>query len=222
MGRLSNGQLQGYPIDFDHSIHVKDRNSNTGEPKRKSHALHRTGTAPFMALDHLSRPTATAFPYWHLPRFDIEAFIWVLCWTLHHFKPSGRGASKNRKWCQAPKFDFAFSDNDQATARSKKFDWARAPIRDTSEIHSSWDSIVPLMNTLVQKVVTAYAHEDVMLARKAPNPPKKKPNPPVEPTPGEDVEMAPAEEVKPDFFELEGAFRVDDVIAIVSGYYAAM
>lgn len=250
MGRLPNGELQGYPIDLDHSIRVKDANSNTGEPKGRSSAPHRTGTAPFMALDLLKSPTSVYYPSWHLPRYDIESFIWVLCWTIHHFKVHGRGKGKHRRWQPAPVFDEAFHNGKRASARARKFDWARSPERALDEIDPSWESLLPLMWTLVEKVVAAYQQEDIILV-KYPNPPPGKSggkggkpapgkggnsasgkggssapgkgrNPP--PNKGEDVEMADGDkkDPEPDFFELDGAFRVDDVIQIVADFYRAM
>lgn len=228
MGRLPNGQLQGYPIDFDHSIYVKDRTSDTGEPKEKSSALHRTGTAPFMALDHLAPPKLKStsllkFPSWHLPRYDMESFIWVLCWTMHHFKALPRKGKKKekvkyRRWEKAPNFDKAFHDEDTSTARSKKFDWARRRDMESGEIDSSWDSLVPLMWDLVGKVVDAYIWEDEILkGNTRPEKPKGK---------GDgDIEMKGVDDGRPisdEFIQMDGKFKIDDIIATVANFYERM
>lgn len=224
MGRRENGDLQGYPIDFDHSVYVKDRNSNSGEPKEPSSALHRTGTAPFMALDHLSTPITTSplvFPPWHLPRFDIESFIWVLCWTMHHFKMprNTNEPTAYREWGNAPIFDNAFHDDDRGTARAKKMHWARVHDQNSGEIDPSWNSLVPLMWKLVAKVVTAYDAQDAFLAPKVTTDALAT---------GGDVEMddippvVPGTPVTAEFIEMGGSFKVDDVIDMVADFYNQM
>lgn len=43
-----------------------------------------------MALDLLHFPPdrAPEFEKHHFPRYDLESFIWVLVWNIHHFAPS--------------------------------------------------------------------------------------------------------------------------------------
>lgn len=188
----------GYPIDLDHAIYVKDPEDPSGEPRDNSpSSKHRTGTAPFMSLDLLKPPRRRehpSFPTWHLPRYDVESFIWVFCWTLHHFK---MGRKKNgtvyRKWKSAPQFDQAFNGEDRAIVRAKKWQWA-STLPTMDEVDQSFNSLKPLMVSLVNLIVDAYIAQEGKLRRS---------------TPG----------VLLDFVHMDGHFVIDDVIQLIQEYY---
>lgn len=70
----------GKLVDFDMARHV---DSKTGRPLSNTPSADgRTGTIPFMAADLCRRPPHNHFPRWHLPRYDLESFIWVFVWIL--------------------------------------------------------------------------------------------------------------------------------------------
>lgn len=93
----------GMVIDFDHAVEV---DTVTGEPLVKElHSKNRTGTTPFLALDLCHPPKKNPndkhgkpedyenFPHFHLPRYDLESFIWVLLWFL--IRPRSAPESSN-------------------------------------------------------------------------------------------------------------------------------
>lgn len=193
--------LVGIPIDLDHAIHVKDSKDPSGKPQEKSPtSKHRTGTAPFMALDLLVPPRPSDhpnFPTWHLPRFDMESFIWVFCWTLHHFKlGKKRNGEAYRKWKAAKEFDQAFNGDNRAAVRAKKWQWASSlPTMD--EIDPSFNPLKPLMKSLVQVIVTAYVYQEAQLLK------SKRSN-------------------KVDFVEMGGRFVIDKVIAMIEDFLESL
>lgn len=195
-------QLRGYPIDFDHAIRVKDVADPYGYPADDSPSSnHRTGTAPFMALDHLVPPRQEdhpMFPTWHLPRYDLESFVWVFCWTLHHFKAvQKRNGESYRRWTPAKEFDAAFHGQTRDGVRGTKWQWAiRTPTRDT-EIDESFASLKPLMDILVRVVVDAYQIQESYLRVKGYT-------------------------VRPDFAEMEGKFNVDHILGIMQRFHDSM
>lgn len=76
--------VQGVLIDFDFSV---DRN---GPATCYDKTLtHRTGTLPFLALDIL-RARAEEPPT-HIPRFDLESFVYVFIWVAICY-PNGKAA----------------------------------------------------------------------------------------------------------------------------------
>lgn len=161
---------RGYPIDLDLAIKVDD----LGKPIEDTpSSKHRTGTAPFMALDLLRKPKRR-FPDWHLPRFDVESFIWVFCWTLHHFdapRVSAHGAESERDWKEAPLFDGAFEIGETRWhLKASKLRWAKEAESAPSpiEIDPSFGSLIPLMWILLEQVVDAYNFEDTLVASKKP------------------------------------------------------
>lgn len=90
---------RGILIDFDHAAFV---DPITGDSTRKEPITgNRTGTTPFMALDLCDPPSLPPlvdggkprpfpnYPTFHLPRYDLESFIWVLLWFL--IRPRGPG-----------------------------------------------------------------------------------------------------------------------------------
>lgn len=79
----TDDEPRGVVIDLDFSVEV-DR--TWGVPDNAPSSAHRTGTTPFMAVDYLVTPTCGAtslYPQFHLPRYDIESFIWVFTWLIH-------------------------------------------------------------------------------------------------------------------------------------------
>lgn len=82
---------RGVLIDFDHAAFVDQK---SGAPlKQEPSSRNRTGTTPFMAMDlctppvPLNNPSSKPeryanYPQFHLPRYDLESFIWVLLWFL--------------------------------------------------------------------------------------------------------------------------------------------
>lgn len=70
----------GKLVDFDRARHVDPK---TGRPLSTQPSRDgRTGTIPFMASDLCRRKNHNHFPGWHLPRYDLESFIWVFVWIL--------------------------------------------------------------------------------------------------------------------------------------------
>lgn len=67
-------------IDLDHSVAV---NPQTGKPVALSPSTKdRTGTIPFMAVDLCHSRSKNNFPGYHLPRYDLESFVWVFVWVM--------------------------------------------------------------------------------------------------------------------------------------------
>lgn len=75
---------RGVVIDLDIAVYVS---KEWGIPLNPPSSHHRTGTTPFMALDLLQPPkigeAISLFPTFHLPRYDLESFIWVFLWLIH-------------------------------------------------------------------------------------------------------------------------------------------
>lgn len=154
VARDDTGVYRGYLIDFDHAVKV---DKTTGEPVvSTASSRHRSGTTPFMALDRLSRPEISSkyLPRWHLPRYDIESFIWVFCWTLHHF--GGKHASRDeRKWRTCEAIDMAFSHSSEFLTRSTKLQWATTKRMRTS-MDPSFEPLKQVMDNLLQPVIRGY------------------------------------------------------------------
>lgn len=70
----------GKLVDFDRARHV---NPQSGRPISITPSSDgRTGTIPFLASDLCGQKRHNHFPRWHLPRYDLESFIWVFVWIL--------------------------------------------------------------------------------------------------------------------------------------------
>lgn len=120
--------------------------------------MERSGTGPFMALDRIQRPNLSVdvLPRWHLPRYDVESFIWVFCWTLHHFGPI-TPHSNERQWVESSRLDRAFYNRDHLIARTKKLQWASAL---PTKIPISWSIFHDWVRHLVLPIVLGYTDAD--------------------------------------------------------------
>lgn len=91
---------RGVVLDLDHAISVDEEGAPS--PDYSVSAQDRTGTVPFKALDlhcPLERDAEDAYPNYHLPRYDLESFIWVFIWLLHETNKSHpRGQTIMDQW----------------------------------------------------------------------------------------------------------------------------
>lgn len=154
------GQLQGYLIDLDHAVAV---NKLTGKPlDDQNSSRHRSGTTPFMALDRLHLPNVSSkyLPTWHLPRYDVESFIWVFCWTLHHFGAT-HPSREERLWEANDFIDDAFYHPSLFLARSTKLEWART-IR--PRVAESFTHIYPVMVRIIHVILLGYGEASTRIS----------------------------------------------------------
>lgn len=197
VGESTDGdRLQGYVIDLDLAIEVDDKVESI---KKGPSTRYRTGTAPFIALDLLRRPEAVNFPTWHLPRFDIESFIWVFTWVLHHYSApvALSNGTVQRAWKAAPDFDSKFNIDDGYQVKATKLLWANSRPSNLVEVDSSFDSLKPLMRTLLDQVIQTYKYEDDL----------------IESNPNAD---------EGEFVDLNGLLDVDNILQILEQHYNAM
>lgn len=121
-----------------------------------------------MSLDRLHRPDISEryLPDWHLPRYDVESFIWVFAWILHHF--GGKQLDKEeRKWVDCPSMDAAFYNTDRKAARATKFQWVG---QTRYVLHHTFHPLCPLLDQLLSLIRIGYAEATLMNLRIRANP----------------------------------------------------
>lgn len=187
---------EGTLIDFDYADLV---DTEAGLPiSPNTVERRRTGTVPFMALDvlHRSKTRRAEFNNHHFPRYDLESFIWVLVWTIHHYVPSTiPELDASRVWVKDT-FDSDLSATNYAKTRSLK----RQFIANISlSPQAGYDSTSVLCVKLLKILREAYDAQDAMEQSKA--------TPPV-----------PSEW----YYDMGGIFTPERIIQTVSDHLGAM
>lgn len=138
---------RGVILDLDHAIYV-DKQEGRPVPGHIQSSQDRTGTIPFKALDlhcPLNRGVSDQYPNYHLPRYDLEAFIWVFIWLLYEtpkdLPVDSKFTSIMEQWN---------SSNVDDIRRSKESLIMNFETHQScSKIRRDLDSLVPLMDQLL-------------------------------------------------------------------------
>lgn len=140
-------ESNGVVLDLDHAIYV-DTEEGRPTPGYVQSAQDRTGTIPFKALDlhcPIRRGLEDKYPAYHLPRYDLEAFIWVFIWLLHETSKTTADAEATTL------MDQWNSQNPEDIRRSKESlikNYELHPSR--SKIKDSLAILTPLMHQLLK------------------------------------------------------------------------
>lgn len=187
---------EGTLIDFDYADLV---DIETGLPLSPNTVeRRRTGTVPFMALDvlHPSRKRRAEFPQHHFPRYDLESFIWVLVWTIHHYVPSTIPDLDSRRVWVKDAFDSDLSATTYAKTRSLKRQFIAQM---TLSPKVGYDSTSALCMKLLQILREAYDAQDAVEDPKA-------------------TDVVPSEW----YYYMGGIFTPERIIKTVSDHLSAM
>lgn len=158
---------RGIVIDLDFAVIV---DKTWGIPEKPPSSNHRTGTTPFMAIHLLVQPDCPAaklYPKFHLPRYDIESFIWVLVWLVHKDytnDPDSVPLPSNSK-----RIYELWDTQDFASAWTLKLGFASG--RTLNQIQPRFSSLRPVLLQLLRLIerthhdVMSMEHSDPMIQR---------------------------------------------------------